>query len=115
MIDAHPLLSGETMSWNVVVKAALQPVLIGVALAVVAGCQSATPRTVGGSAERQQMAAVHERVARCLRSDQQLEACQLDMRKGCESMKGSGCGMMDAMGNKDAKGTDTDKEAPHQH
>jgi len=113
-IEAHLLFAGEAMSWNVIVKAALQPVLIGVALAVVAGCQLATPRAVGRSAERQQMAAVHERVARCLRSDQQLDACQQEMRKGCESMKG-GCGMMDAMGNKDAKGTDTDKEAQHQH
>jgi hypothetical protein len=114
-IEAHLLFAGEAMSWNVIVKAALQPVLIGVALAVVAGCQLATPRAVGRSAERQQMAAVHERVARCLRSDQPLDTCQQEMRKGCESMKGSGCGMMDTMGNKDAKGTDTDKQAQHQH
>ncbi|MEQ1582044.1 MAG: hypothetical protein ABL964_15740 [Steroidobacteraceae bacterium] len=100
-------------------KGVLQSILVFAVISVAAACQSAEPRNAASSAEREQMAAIHDRVARCLRSDQPVDACREEMRKGCESMKGGGCGMMDmsrmhgAMGNKDAKGTD--KDTQHQH
>lgn len=99
----------------------MQPALIGIALALLAGCQSAAPSTGAAPAERAQMAAVHERVARCLRSDQPLGACQDIMRKHCESMKAENCGMMGmsqmhgGMGSKDDKALGGAKDGQHQH
>ena len=95
--------------------------VIGVALALLAGCQAAAPRPSAVSAERQEMAAMHERVARCLRSSQPLEACQQEMTRHCGSMKAGNCGMMDmsrmhgAMGSKEPTAPDAGKDGQHQH
>lgn len=100
-------------------KGALQSILVTVAFSLASACQSAEPKAPAPSMDREQMAALHERVARCLRSEQPLDQCQEEMRKGCESMKGAACDMMamhgmhGAMGNKDAKGAGNSTQ--HQH
>lgn len=107
------------MNTPITLKGALQSILVATVCSIAAACQSAGPRTEAASTDRMQMATLHERMARCLRSDQPLDQCQQEMRKGCESMKGAACGMMDmarmhgAMGNTDAKGADTNTQ--HQH
>ena len=64
---------------------------------------------------------MHERVARCLRSSQPLEACQQEMTRHCGSMKAGNCGMMDmssmkgAMGGKKPTAPDAGKDEQHQH
>jgi hypothetical protein len=95
--------------------------VIGIALALLAGCQSAEPRPSTVSAERQEMAAMHERVAKCLRSSQPLGTCQQEMVRHCESLKAGNCGMMDmsrmqgAMGSKEPTAPDAAKDGQHQH
>lgn len=57
-------------------------------------------RSVQVTAEqRQDMAAVHEKMAACLRSDKPFEDCQKEMMQSCHSMMGNGgCPMMGQMG-----------------
>jgi hypothetical protein len=44
---------------------------------------------------REQMAAAHEKMAACLRSDQAFAACRDEMWKNCQEMMGEqGCPMM---------------------
>jgi len=93
----------------------------GIALALLAACQAAAPRPSAVPAERQEMAAMHDRVARCLRSSQPLAACRQEMIRHCESMKAGNCGMMDmssmhgAMGSKEQTTPDAGKDGQHQH
>jgi hypothetical protein len=48
--------------------------------------------------QRQQMAAVHEKAAACLRSDRPVSECHAEMMKGCQAAMGSGmCPMMGGM------------------
>ncbi len=48
---------------------------------------------------REQMAAVHEKMALCLRSDSSIEDCHEQMRGQCHDMKDEGhCSMMGKMG-----------------
>lgn len=42
---------------------------------------------------REHMAAVHEKMAACLRSDQAIAACRDEMQKNCQEMMGQGCPM----------------------
>ncbi len=99
----------------------IRPAVIGIALALLAGCQAAEPRPSAVSAERQEMAAMHERVASCLRSSQPVGACQQEMARHCASMKSGNCGMMDmsrmhgAMGSKEPTAPDAGKDGQHQH
>lgn len=94
--------------------------LMGVALALLAGCQSAPPRSSTVPAERLEMAAMHERVAKCLRSSQPLDTCRQEMARHCESMKMDGCGMMEmhrmhgATGGKEPA-PDAGKDESHRH
>ena len=44
---------------------------------------------------RQQMAAVHQKMAECLRSDRAIAECRAEMMKSCHAMMGErGCPMM---------------------
>lgn len=48
---------------------------------------------------RQQMAAVHQKMAECLRSDRPMAECKAEMMKSCHEMMGErGCPMMGASG-----------------
>jgi len=48
---------------------------------------------------RQQMAAVHQKMADCLRSDRPIAECKAEMKKSCHEMMGErGCPMMGASG-----------------
>ena len=48
---------------------------------------------------RQQMAAVHQKMAECLRSDRPIAECKAEMMKNCHEMMGeSGCPMMGSSG-----------------
>ena len=49
--------------------------------------------------QRQNMAAVHESMAACLRSDKPMEGCRKDMMQSCNDMMGkNGCLMMGQIG-----------------
>ena len=46
--------------------------------------------------QRDQMASLHEEMAKCLRSDKPLSECRSEMRKNCQAKMGNeGCPMMD--------------------
>jgi hypothetical protein len=60
--------------------------------------QSDTAQSAPSPAARQQMAAVHEKMAACLKSDQPMSECRAEMWKSCNEMKEAGCPMMDSMG-----------------
>ena len=47
--------------------------------------------------QRQTMAAAHEKMAACLRSDKAVEECRSEMMKSCQENKGS-CPMMGGQG-----------------
>jgi hypothetical protein len=48
---------------------------------------------------RQQMAAVHQKMAECLRSDRPIAECRSEMMKSCHDMMGEGgCPMMNGAG-----------------
>jgi hypothetical protein len=86
-------------------------------LLVVAGSAlAAEPATNAPSKEmREKMAAVHQKMADCLRSDKAVAECHSEMQKSCTTMMGEeGCPMMGQMmgtgmknrmrqGNPDAK------------
>ncbi|MEY4931871.1 MAG: hypothetical protein RLZZ403_191 [Pseudomonadota bacterium] len=98
----------------------IRPAVIGIALALLAGCQSAPPRPATMTAERQEMAAMHEQVAKCLRSSQPLGTCQQEMVRHCEAMKTEGCSMMEmhrmhGMGGKEPQAPGAGKDEPHKH
>jgi hypothetical protein len=45
--------------------------------------------------QRERMAALHEKMAACLRSDKEFSVCRDEMRKSCQAMSGEqGCPMM---------------------
>jgi hypothetical protein len=47
--------------------------------------------------QREKMAAVHQKMAECLRSDRPMSECRAEMDKSCQEMMGdSGCPMMGA-------------------
>jgi len=51
------------------------------------------------SEQRKNMAAAHEKMAECLRSDKALDSCQKEMMQSCQEMMGKdGCPMMGQMG-----------------
>lgn len=51
--------------------------------------------------DREQMAAHHEKMAACLRSDKSVQACHEEMREACSSQMGKhACPMMGEMGGK---------------
>ncbi|MDD4974515.1 MAG: hypothetical protein PHY93_09215 [Bacteriovorax sp.] len=56
--------------------------------------------------QRQSMAASHEKMAVCLRSDKPMEDCRKEMMQSCQDMMGKdGCAMMmNHMGKMHAKG-----------
>ncbi len=62
---------------------------------------------------REQMAAVHEKLAACLRSDKAFASCRDEMRKNCQEMMGEqacpmmgmGMGMQDQMMKQRPSGT----------
>lgn len=54
---------------------------------------------------REKMAAVHEKMAACLRSDKSIAECHTEMMKSCEEIMGKdGCPMMGMGGSKGKKG-----------
>lgn len=70
--------------------------LAGLMLAV-AGSVGAQPTTGTEPSKetRQQMAAVHEQMAQCLRSDKTFAECHAQMQASCRAMMGAqGCPMM---------------------
>lgn len=72
-------------------------------LAAAGAAFSAEPPTSSASAPsrqmREQMAAVHEQMASCLRSDKPIAECRTAMRQKCQEMMGQqGCQAM-GMGN----------------
>ena len=73
------------------------------ALAPISPAFAADPRTSAASepspAAREQMAAIHQRMAECLRSDRSFEECRTEMRASCHTAMGaSGCPMMEGGG-----------------
>ena len=51
--------------------------------------------------QRSQMAAAHEKMAVCLRSDKPISDCRTEMHDQCQNSMGKdGCSMMDMMGGK---------------
>ena len=53
--------------------------------------------------QRANMAAMHEQMAKCLRSDKPMSVCRSQMRENCKAMMGeSSCPMMGGMGNQSA-------------
>lgn len=47
--------------------------------------------------QREQMAAAHERMAQCLRSDRSFADCHKEMRAACKQMGPQGCPAMNGM------------------
>lgn len=57
------------------------------------------PKAAPTKESREQMAAAHEKMAQCLRSDSSIEDCHEQMREQCHEMKDEGhCSMMGEMG-----------------
>jgi hypothetical protein len=52
------------------------------------------PQAEPSAEVRQQMAAIHEQMAACLRSDKALSACRAEMMKSCQEQLGSECRML---------------------
>ena len=77
--------------------------IAALALVSLAPAFAADPETAAPSSPspevRQQMAAVHQKMAECLRSDRSIADCQAEMINRCRAMMGAGgCPMMGPMG-----------------
>ena len=72
------------------------------ALALLAGTAGAAdPKSTSDPSpeQRQKMAAVHQKMADCLKSNRPMNECREEMRKGCHDTMGEqGCPMMESMG-----------------
>ncbi len=62
---------------------------------------AATPPSTGTPAvskeNREKMAAIHEQMAACLRSDKAIADCHSEMRKSCKDLGPEACPMMSGM------------------
>ena len=73
--------------------------LIALGSAVFAANPPTTTPSAPSKAMREKMAAVHEQMAACLRSDKSISECRAEMRQQCQEMMGAqGCTMMMGMG-----------------
>jgi hypothetical protein len=64
------------------------------ASAGVAADQPPGPSAAPSKEQREQMAALHEKMAACLRSDQDFAVCRTEMQQNCQAMMGAqGCPM----------------------
>lgn len=70
----------------------------GVALAAEPPASGSAQSTMPSKAMREKMAAMHEQMASCLRSDKSMSECRSEMMKRCRSMMGESCPMMGKMG-----------------
>jgi hypothetical protein len=68
-----------------------------------AGAWAVRAQTPPSKQMREQMAAAHEKMAACLRSDKDIAVCRSEMHKSCQAMMGAqGCPMMEmGMGGRD--------------
>jgi len=60
------------------------------ASAALAADPEAAPPSAPTAETRDQMAAVHQKMAECLRSERPLAECRAEMMKSCHDMKGEG-------------------------
>lgn len=73
-----------------------QLLLVAVAVVGAAGACAVQAQTPPSRQMREQMAAAHEKMAACLRSDQDIAVCRNEMHKSCQAMMGAqGCPMME--------------------
>jgi hypothetical protein len=81
----------------------LRGYVLAAALATIASLgtiSSAAPPSADSDAShkmREQMAAMHEQAAACLRSDKPMSACRSEMMQSCQKMMGGQCKMMTGM------------------
>jgi len=75
----------------------LRAVIIGVLVSASAWAAEPPPAPAAPSQQqRATMAAAHEKMAACLRSDKSIDVCRTEMHKACMSMGESHCSMMGA-------------------
>jgi len=73
-----------------------QLLLVAVVAVGSAGAWAAQAQTPPSRQMREQMAAAHEKMAACLRSDRDIAVCRNEMHKSCQAMMGAqGCPMME--------------------
>lgn len=85
----------------------LMAIILIIAGASMASATEPTPGThaAPSKATREKMAAVHEKMAACLRSDKSIAECHTEMMKTCqETMGKDGCPMMGMGGSMGMKG-----------
>jgi len=88
-------MTNRTSRWCALIAALA---LASVSPAFAADPEKATPSEPSPEA-RQQMAAVHQKMADCLKSDRPIAECKAEMMKSCHEMMGErGCPMMGASG-----------------
>ena len=73
------------LTLNPLLRSLIAPMLLVGASSFAADQPAATP-PASSKEVREQMAAVHERMAACLRSDQAFAACRHEMSKNCPEM-----------------------------
>jgi len=84
-------MTSRTSHWYALIAALA---LVAAASASAAEPKKAAPAEPTPEA-RQQMAAVHEKMAQCLRSDRPMAECRTEMMNACQEMVGAGsCPMM---------------------
>jgi hypothetical protein len=73
-----------------------QLLLVAVAVVGAAGAWAVQAQTPPSRQMREQMAAAHEKMAACLRSDKDIAVCRSEMHQSCQAMMGAqGCPMME--------------------
>lgn len=90
---------------NTFLRNLIVSMMIAGANAVFAADEPPAPPPAPSKEMREQMAAMHERMAACLRSDKAIAACRDEMQKNCREkmgeqacpMMGMGMGMQDRM------------------
>ena len=80
---------------NTLLRNLIASMMIAGATAVFAADEPPAPPSAPSKETREQMAAVHEEMAACLRSDKAFAACRDEMQKSCREMMGEqACPMM---------------------
>lgn len=72
--------------------------VVAIGMALTSSVGAAGPETSDATPTREmrnQMAAMHDKVAACLRSDRPFAECRSEMMEGCHSIGTHGCPMMD--------------------
>lgn len=81
----------------IVVDVVVYALLTGCSSLALAADSKKAPDNAVTKEQRQKMAQMHEKMAKCLRSDRPFSECHDEMRKGCKDMGKDGCPMMQEM------------------